>query len=144
MIHPLCRFVTTYSPRRPSTQPRCASVSPTRSRARQTQRGGRNLGLRYQQLESSVRSNARKVALLGEMADGSRLIEQHHSPSAASESRTPGEKVETFHGLVIPQEPKPPESDGELFTLLSALSLILGLMGLAPRMLHVRMCCLRL
>ena len=144
MTHPLYRFVATYSPRRPPTHSRLASASPTRSRPRQTQRGGRNLSLRYQQLEFSVRSSTRKVALLEEMTDISRSVEQHHSLLAADEIRTPREKVEMFHELVIPQEPKPPESDGEFFTLSSTLSSMLKLEGLAPRVLYVRMCCLRL
>ena len=99
------------------------------------------MGLRYQQLESSVRSTARKVALVEEMTGSSRLIEQHNSLSATNESRVPRE-AEIFHGLVIPQEPKPPESDGESLTISFALNL--NLKCLVPRMLHVRMCNLRL
>ena len=37
-----------------------------------------------------------------------------------------------------------PESDGEFFALLSTLSPVLKSKGLAPGVLHVRMCCLRL
>lgn len=144
MTHPLCRSVTAYSPRRPPTHSRYASMYPTRSRPRQMQRGGRNLGLRYQQLECSARSNARKVALLGEMADSSRLVGQHHSRSAANEPRTLREKVEMFHGLVIPQKPKPPEPDGEFFKLSYTLSLMLRSKGLALRVLYVWMRRLRL
>ena len=47
----------------------------------------------------------------------SRLVEQHNSLSVTNESRAPHEKVEVFHGLVVPQEPRPPESDGGFFTL---------------------------
>lgn len=103
---------------------RRASVSSAQSRPRLMQRGGRNLGLRYQQLESFVRSTTRKAALL-ETIDSSRLVEQHSSLSVINESRVLYEKVEMFHGLVVPQEPKPPESDGEFFTHSFALSLTL-------------------
>lgn len=92
-------------------------------RLKPMQRGGRNLGLRYQQLESSVRSTARKVALLDEMTGASCLVEQRNFLPVADESQTPREKVEMFHGLVVPREPKPPESDGEFFTLFVHLEL---------------------
>ena len=46
-----------------------------------------------------------------------------------------------FHGLVVPKEPKPPESDGEFLTLSFILSLALRLVF---RMLHVGVCDLRL
>lgn len=73
------------------------------------------MGLRYQQLESSVRSTARKAALLEETAKTSRLVEQHNFLSVSNEPRVPREEAEMFHGLIVPQEPKPPESDGEFF-----------------------------
>ena len=132
MTLPLGRFAMARSPRR----------LPTHSRRAPTQRGGRNLGLRYQKLESSVRSTTRKVALLEEMTDSSRLVEQHNSLLVTSGPQVPYGKVEMFHGLVVPQEPKPPESDGEFFTV--SFSLNLNLKGLVSRMLHVRMCHLRL
>ena len=72
------------------------------------------MGLRYQQLESSVRSAAKKVALLEETIYASRSAELRDSIPDFSKSRVPREKIETFHGLVVPQEPIPPESDGEL------------------------------
>lgn len=131
-----------HSPRRPPVHSRHASTSSTQSGLRPTQRNGRNLGLWYQQLESSVRSTARKVALLEEMRDTSRLVEQHNSLPVSRESQASREEAEIFHGLVVPQEPKPPESDGEFFMPLSILSLILK--GLVFRVLYVRMCNLRL
>jgi hypothetical protein len=131
-----------YPPRRLPTSSRRTSTSSTQSRPGPTRRGGRNLSLRHQQLESSVRSTVRKVALLEEMIDSSRLVEQHDPLSATNESRDPCEKVGRFHGLVIPQEPKPPESDGESLTISFDLNLILK--GLVPRMLYVRMRNLRL
>lgn len=133
MTVPLGRFAMAYSQHRIPTYSRRISTTSTQLR---------DLGLRYQQLESSVRSTARKAALLEEMTDTSRLVEQHSSLSFTNKSQVPREKVETFHGLVIPQEPKPPEPDGEFFMLSSILSLILK--GLVARMLHVRMCGLRL
>ena len=142
MTLPLGRLAMAYSPRRPPAHSRRASTSSTQSRLGPTQRGGRNLGLRYQQLESSVRSTARKVALLEEMTDTSRLVEQYNSLPVSRVSRASREEAEMFHGLVVPQEPKPPESDGEFFTPSSILSLILK--GLVFRVLYVRMCRLRI
>jgi len=100
------------------------------------------LGLRYQQLESSVRRTAKEGTLLEEAMNASRLVEQHNSLPVSDKYWIPREEMETFHGLVVPQEPRPPESDGELFLPLFIFSLILK--GLVPRMLHVRMCHLRL
>ncbi|KAF9788564.1 hypothetical protein BJ322DRAFT_1106545 [Thelephora terrestris] len=100
-----------YSPRRLPANPGRTSTSSPRSRPRPTERGGRNLGLRYQQLESAIRSAVRKGALLEETTDNSRLAGQRNSVSAYNESRAPHVEMETFHGLVVPKEPKPPESD---------------------------------
>ena len=131
-----------YSPRRLPAHSRRASTSSTQLRSKPTPRIGRNLGLRYHQLESSVRSTIQKVALLEEATDTARSVEQHNSLSVSNESRAPREGVEMFHGLVVPQEPKPPESDGEFFA--HSFILILILKRLVFRMLHVRMCNLRL
>ncbi|KAF9652373.1 hypothetical protein BDM02DRAFT_2959503 [Thelephora ganbajun] len=111
MTLPLGRLAIAYSPHRLPAHSRRASISSTQSRSRPTQRGGRNLGLRYQQLESSIRNTVRKVALLEEMTDTSRLAKQRNSVTAHNESRVPRGEVETFRGLVVPQEPEPPESD---------------------------------
>jgi len=140
MTLPLGRLAMAYSPHRLPAHSRRASTSSTQSRSRLTRGSGRNLSLRYQQLESSVRSTARKVALLEEMTDTSRSVEQHNSLPVSSESQVSREELEMFHGLVVPQEPKPPESDGEFFTPSSILNLILK--GLVFRVLYVRMCCL--
>lgn len=99
------------------------------------------MGLRYQQLESTVRSIAKKVTLL-EATNASCLVERCSPLSVSNESGIPREEVEKFHGLVVPQEPKPPESDGAIFTLSFILSL--ALKGIVFRMLYVRMCGLRL
>ena len=105
-------------------------------------RGGHNLGLRYQQLESSVRSTARKAALLEVTTGASRSVEQHNSLVFSDVCRTPREEIEMFHGLAVPKEPKPPESDGRFPERSFILSLILN--GLVSRMLYVRVCGLRL
>ena len=104
------------------------------------------MGLRYQQLESSIRNTAQKVVLLEEARDAFRSVKQHNPFSVSNESWTPREEAEVFHGLVVPQEPKPPESDGEFLTPSFILSLILK--GLVSRMLYVwvrdlRLRCLR-
>ena len=142
MALPLGRFAMGYSPRRLPAHSRRTSTSSIQSRSRPTQRSGRNLGLRHQQLESSVRSAAKKVALLEETIYASRSVEQHNSLPVPNESRVPREKTETFHGLVVPQEPIPPESDGKLSTHSFTLSSVLK--RLVFRMLYVRMCRLRL
>lgn len=142
MTLPLARLATVYSPRRLIAHPKRVRTSSTQSRLRPTQRGGHNLGSRYQQLESSVRSAAKKVALLEETIYASRSVEQHNPLPVTNESRVPREKIETLHGLVVPQEPIPPESDGELLTPSSTLILILK--ELVFRMLYVRVCRLRL
>ena len=74
------------------------------------------MGLRYQWLESSVRSTAREVAILEEATDSSRSFDQRGSLFISNGFRVPREKVEVFHGLDIPREPKPPEPDGTFFT----------------------------
>ena len=141
MAFPLGRPAITCPPRRLPTYSRRASTSSTQSRLKPTQRGGRNLSLRYQQLESPVRSTARKVALL-EMANSSPLVRQRVPLPVASKSQLPCEKVEIFHGLVVPQEPKPPEPDGEFPMVSFGLNMVLKC--LVTRMLYVRMCHLRL
>ena len=142
MTLPLGRLATVCSPRRLTAHSKRVWTSSTQSRSRLTQRSGRNLGLRYQQLESSVRSTAGKIALLEETMNASRSVEQHNSLPVSNESWVPRKKMETFHGLVVPQEPTPPESDGEFFTPSFVLSLILKVSVF--RMLHVRMCRLHL
>ena len=142
MTIPLGRLAMAYSPRRLPAHSRRASTSSTQLRSKPTPRAGRNLGLRYHQLESSVRSTIQKVALLEEATDTARSVEQYNSLSVSNESRAPREGMEMFHGLVVPQEPKPPESDGEFFA--HSFILILILKRLVFRMLHVRMCNLRL
>jgi len=129
MTIPLGRFVMAYPQNRISTYSRRVAAASTQPRLIPMQGGGRNLGSRFQQLESSVRSTARKVALLDEMADTSRLVEQHDSLSFTNKSRAPRENVEMFHGLAVPREPKSPESDGESLGLSFTLSLILILEG---------------
>jgi len=114
MTLPLGRLATAYSPHRLIAPSKRVWTSSTQSRSKPPQRSGHNLGLRYQQLESSVRSAARKAALLEETIYASRSVEQRNSLPVPNESRLPREKIETFHGLVVPQEPIPPESDGEL------------------------------
>ena len=108
------RLARVHSPCRIFARLRHASMMSTRSGPRPTRRGGRNLGSRYQWLESSIRTAARQAALLKEMADTSHLLERRNSAPARG-SRASSEGMEVFHGLVIPEEPKPPESDGELF-----------------------------
>ena len=141
MAFPLGRSATTCPPHRLPTHSRRTSTSSTQSRLKPTQRGGRNLSLRYQQLESPVRSIARKVAFL-ERADSSRLFKQRVPLPVASKSQLSCEKVEIFHGLVVPQEPKPPEPDGESPMVTFGLNMVLKC--LVTRMLYVRMCHLRL
>lgn len=98
------------------------------------------MGSRYQQLESSIRSAAQKATLLAEMSGTSSLVEQYDSVPVHNGFGVPRED-ETFHGLVVPQEPKPPESDGEFPP---PLYLELDNEGIALRVLYVGMCSLHL
>jgi hypothetical protein len=139
----LCRFVVPYSPPRPPAHPRFASIPSTQSIPRPAQRVGRNLGLRYQQLESSIRDTTRMAALVEGITDTSGSVEKQHSVLVHKKSGVLiPEEMEMFHGLAVPKEPKPPEPDGAFFRYF-ILSLMLR--GLVFRMLHVRMCglCLR-
>jgi len=110
----LGRLTRARSPCRTFARLRHTSTTSTRSGPKPTRRGGRNLGSRYQWLESSIRSAARQAALLEEMADTSHLL-NWRNPAPARGSRASPKGLEVFHELVIPKEPNPPESDGELF-----------------------------
>jgi hypothetical protein len=136
----LGRLVMGRSPSRLPAGTRNTSMSSNWSRPRPSGRGGRNLGSRYQQLEFSLRSAAGEATLLAEMTETSRLVEQHNSPPVRNGFEVPRED-EMFHGLVVPQEPKPPESDGEFPP---PLHLGLDNEGVALRMLYVGMCGLHL
>ena len=114
-------------------------MSPTQPKPGPTRRGGRNLGLRFQQLEYSLRSTTREAALL---ADSSRLVEGQDPVLAHNKSRVPRERVEIFHGLVVPKEPTPPEPDGQFFFLFRLEFDADD--GSCFRMLHVRVFDLRL
>ncbi|KAJ7152052.1 hypothetical protein C8R46DRAFT_1121857 [Mycena filopes] len=67
-------------------------------------RGGQNLSLRYRRLEQSLRG---KVALQRD------IIERETDISGGFTAPTTpaGDTRHFFHGLEIPQEPKPPEAD---------------------------------
>lgn len=130
----LGRFVTTYPPPRFPAHPRRASTSSTQPGPRPAKRGGRNLGLRYQQLDASIRNTVKNAT------DSSRSTEEVNPVLVQIKSRVPREGVEMFRGLVIPKEPEPPESDG----VCSSRCIVLGLVMILFRMLHVWMRGLRL
>jgi len=79
------------------------------TRLKKPSRGGRNLYERYRALERALRGKEAFARGKGELA--------HHVPviSISVEDTNPKkESVETFHGFVVPQEPKPPADDGVL------------------------------
>ena len=76
------------------------------TRLKKPSRGGRNLTERYRALERALRG---KEAF----ARGKELA--HHVPIisiSVQDENSRKETLETFHGFVVPQEPKPPADDG--------------------------------
>ena len=76
------------------------------ARLEKPSRGGRNLTERYRALERALR---------GKEAFARGKESAHHVPiiSISVQDENPRkESVETFHGFVVPQEPKPPADDG--------------------------------
>ena len=76
------------------------------TRLKKPSRGGRNLTERYRALERALRGKE-AFAREKELA--------HHVPiiSISVQDENPRkESIETFHGFVVPQEPKPPADDG--------------------------------
>ncbi|KIJ91889.1 hypothetical protein K443DRAFT_114428 [Laccaria amethystina LaAM-08-1] len=92
--------------RTPQTRPITSKFTKTIARLKKPSRGGRNLSERYRTLERALRG---KEAF----ARGKEELD-HHVPviSISVEDTNPKkESVETFHGFVVPQEPKPPADD---------------------------------
>ena len=73
------------------------------TRHKKPSRGGRNLTERYRALERALRG---KEAF----ARGKELA--HHVPIISISVQDENLRKETFHGFVVPQEPKPPADDG--------------------------------
>lgn len=104
-------------------------------RLKKPTRGGQNLSLRYRRLEQSLRGKealqrdifAREPDIAADFRDS--------SPTTHT-----GETKHYFHGRKIPQQPKPPESDGNSRSACSELS---ETYVSAVRVLHVRLRCLR-
>jgi hypothetical protein len=93
--------------RTPQTRPITSKFTKTIARLKKPSRGGRNLSERYRTLERALRG---KEAF----ARGKEELD-HHVPviSISVEDTNPKkESVETIHGFVVPQEPKPPADDG--------------------------------
>jgi len=95
---------------------RCSRQSSTLAarQKRRPQRGGQDLTNRYQRLERSIRE---KYAISQNIADLSsqtfqtpniRVQSATNSSRSSSSSRN---SSQMFHGLLVPQEPKPPASD---------------------------------
>ena len=77
------------------------------TRLKKPSRGGRNLSERYLALERALRGKEAFTRGKEELA--------HHSPIisiSVQDENLRKESVETFHGFVLPQEPKPPADDG--------------------------------
>ena len=77
------------------------------TRLKKSSRGGRNLSERYRALERALRGKETFTRGKEELA--------HHVPIisiSVQDENIRKESIETFHGLVVPQEPKPPADDG--------------------------------
>ena len=106
-------------------------------------RGGQNLSQRYRRLERSIRG---KTVYGREIQDLERTGKDSDvSPGSGTLvfSSTAAPTRRTFKGFVIPERPKPPADDG-LSTLHVPALTPLTLSLVAFRMLHVRLCSVRL
>ena len=77
------------------------------TRLKKPSRGGRNLSERYRALERALRGKEAFTRGKEELA--------HHVPVisiSVQDENIRKESIETFHGFVVPQEPKPPADDG--------------------------------
>ena len=77
------------------------------TRLKKPSRGGRNLSERYLALERALRGKAAFARGKEDLA--------HHVPIisiSVQDENMRKETLETFHGFVVPQEPKPPADDG--------------------------------
>ncbi|PCH44832.1 hypothetical protein WOLCODRAFT_165432 [Wolfiporia cocos MD-104 SS10] len=80
------------------------------------ERGGQNLSARWQRLERSLRGKgaygAHRDALIGQASAGEGEGEQKkHAGVVISGGKAYGKRPRLFKGLVVPEEPKEPESD---------------------------------
>ncbi|KAF7966721.1 hypothetical protein HWV62_37287 [Athelia sp. TMB] len=73
------------------------------TRIKNPHRGGQNLTSRHRRLENMVRGKEAQTRRIEELPGRGTAVSQ--TPNTLN--------VETFRGLVVPKEPKPPESDGE-------------------------------
>jgi Oxidoreductase-like protein, N-terminal len=95
---------------------RCSRQSSSLAVAMQSQRrpsrGGQDLTHRYRRLEKSIRE---KNALSQNIAD---LSSPRPVPNVRPSSATANtDQLRLFRGMPVPQEPKPPDSDGKLVPL---------------------------
>lgn len=101
---------------------------------RKPARSGQNLSERYKRLENAVRG---REALTRSLEVLSKATPAQGRPVLTASSTV----IPTFHGFQVPQEPKPPTDDGILlFFVLSSSKNVTRLV----RMLHVRLCYLRI
>lgn len=73
------------------------------ARIKNPSRGGQNLTLRYRRLEKMVRGKEVRAQHIEKLPGAGAAVAQ--TPAAAS-------GLKTFHGLMVPEEPTPPEPDG--------------------------------
>lgn len=86
-----------------SKQPTSAAIE----RWKHPIRGGQNLTIRYQRLEKSLRGKEAYEQTISNLTDFPRSTSPNRS--------TPGlakKNVQTFMGFMVPEEPRPPASDG--------------------------------
>jgi hypothetical protein len=98
-----------------TTQPARLSSRLAVEQQRQSQKGGQNLGERYQRLENSIRE---KYALSHNIEELST-----QQPKLVSQKGLKYQKnAQIFRGFVVPEKPKPPEPDGAHFPSRKTLS----------------------
>lgn len=100
-------------------------------------RGGQNLSDRYKRLEKSLRGK------IGRTDDITRDISSTDDVDLTSPTPVQAAAVgETFRGLVIPKEPKPPESDGTCINLYLPLQVWTPCYSLYSYLLLFTECCM--
>lgn len=87
-------------------------ISAEIARIKNPSRGGQNLSSRHKRLENMVRGKEDQTRQINEFPGERTVVKQ--TPYAPT--------VKTFRGLVIPDEPKPPEPDGELHAIVHFLT----------------------
>jgi hypothetical protein len=101
-------------PKDSSTSTVAQDVASSSRTAKRRTRGGQNLSERYVRLESSLRQKGVLAQAISDTPGPSRPPDAGELPAPAG-TKAP---VETFHGLVVPEEPEEPGPEGAYITFL--------------------------